>query len=89
MKENQEVRSKGLEAYKNLNKLTLAGSLGVAVLVPVLAVPALTLAAVDVGQIYAINKINKKKEHASVPRMGEKVTIYSRVKDLFVAKKNS
>lgn len=62
MKENTEVRSRGLEAYKNLNKLTLVGALGVAVFVPALAVPALGMAAVDVGQIYFIDKINKKKQ---------------------------
>jgi hypothetical protein len=76
MKE-QEVRSKSLETYKKFNKLTLAGAIGVAVFVPVLAVPALGLAAIDAGQIYAVNKLNKKKEAGS--KQGEKV-IFSKSK---------
>jgi hypothetical protein len=66
MKENGEVRSKGLEFYKKFNKLTLVGTLGFAAVsaavAPGLVVPALGLAAVDVGQIAVIDRINKKKQ---------------------------
>jgi hypothetical protein len=64
---NQEVRSRPLQWYENFNKLTLVGALGVAAVAAVtpglspLVVPALTLAAVDAGQIIIINRINKKK----------------------------
>lgn len=61
---NPEVRSKTLETYKNFNKLTAVGALGVAgvsaFIAPPLVVPALGLAAIDGVQIAAINKINKK-----------------------------
>lgn len=59
-----EVRSQALEGYKNFNKLTLTGALGIAAFTPALAPligPALGLAAIDVGQIVFINSINKKK----------------------------
>ena len=82
MKENVQPRSKGLEMYKKWNKLTLAGSLGVAVLVPPLAAPALAMAAVDGAQIYAINRVNKKKE-VQQSRNG-----FAKVKDIFVAKEH-
>ncbi len=58
-----EVRSGLLEKYKKFNKLTLAGSLTVAFFVPALVIPALSLAAVDVGQIVIIDKLNKKKQN--------------------------
>lgn len=63
---NPEVRSRGLEVYKNFNKLTLASALGVAILVPSLVVPALTLAAIDLAQILAINRINRKKQEGTI-----------------------
>ncbi len=59
-----EARSQALEKYKNFNKLTFVGSLGVAgvsaFVAPPLVVPALGFAAIDGAQIIAINKINKK-----------------------------
>lgn len=62
----KEVKSRGLEWYKNFNKLTLVGSLGFAVvaahIAPVLVIPALGLAAYDFGQIVVLDKINKKKD---------------------------
>lgn len=65
MKENRETRSRPLEWYKNVNKVTLVGFLGfagvAAFVAPPLVVPALTLAAIDAGQIVVINRINKKK----------------------------
>lgn len=67
---NPEARSRALETYKKFNKFTLAGSLGVAILVPALAVPAIALAAVDGIQILAIDKINKKKEEKVVFQRG-------------------
>ncbi len=88
MREKQEVRSTKLELYKNFNKLTLAGSIGVAVFVPVLAGPALVAAGIDVGQVYAINKVNRKNEKAQQSESGLKRegTIFSRTRNLFVAK---
>lgn len=66
MKEKQQPRSRLLEAYKKLNKLTLAGFLGFATVAafvaPHLVVPALYLAALDAGQILIINRVNKKKD---------------------------
>ncbi len=62
-----EVRSQALEGYKNFNKLTLTGALGIATiaaftpaLTPLIG-PALGLAVVDASQIVFINSINKKK----------------------------
>jgi hypothetical protein len=61
----RETRSKALEWYENLNKLTLVGALGFAVVAsfvaPALVVPALALAAVDVAQIVVINQINRRR----------------------------
>ena len=63
---NPEVRSQGLEFYKNFNKLTLVGSLGfafvAAFVAPELVAPALLLAAIDVGQIVLIDNLNKKPQ---------------------------
>ena len=89
MKESAQPRHKSLEVYKNVNKLTLAGSLGVAVLVPPLAAPALALAAVDGAQIYAINRINKKKEVQQSVRSSEqpKRSLLANPIDIFVANK--
>ena len=56
---------KGLDAWQTLNKVTLAGSIGVAILVPALAVPALTLAVVDGVQIVAINEAKKHRKKAA------------------------
>lgn len=91
MKEGTQPRHKSLEVYKNVNKLTLAGSLGVAVLVPPLAVPALALAAVDGAQIYAINRINKKKEAQQSVGATEqpKRSLFAKPVDIFVGKKQS
>lgn len=63
---NPEVRSQSLELYKNVNKVTLVGALGVAIFVPALIVPALALATIDLGQIIAINRINRKKQEGTV-----------------------
>lgn len=67
MKEQEKPRSRLLEAYKKLNKLTLAGFLGFATVAafvaPHLVVPALYLAALDLGQVLIINRVNKKKEN--------------------------
>ena len=68
---NPEVRRRSLETYKNFNKFTHAGALGVAILVPALAVPALTLAAVDGAQIIAINEFNKKKSGPVAMKQGQ------------------
>jgi len=55
-----------VEGYKKLNKLTMSGALGVAVIgaffAPALIVPALAWAVVDGGQIVAINKYQSWKE---------------------------
>ena len=68
MKEQEKPRSRLLEAYKKLNKLTLAGFLGFATVAafvaPHLVVPALYLAALDLGQVLIINRVNKKKENS-------------------------
>ena len=65
MKEQEGKKSRVLELYKNINKLTMVGFLGfaavAAVVAPVLVVPALSLAAVDAGQMIVIDRINKKK----------------------------
>lgn len=65
MKEQEQKRSKILELYKNVNKLTMVGFLGLAavsaVVAPALVVPALGLAAIDGGQMIVIDRINKKK----------------------------
>lgn len=64
---SQETRSGSLEKYKDFNKLTLTGALGLAVIAAVtpglqsLVTPALTFAAFDIGQIVFIDKVNKKK----------------------------
>jgi hypothetical protein len=67
MKEQEGKRSKILEVLKNVNKLTLVGFLGfavvAAVVAPELVVPALSLAAIDAGQVIVIDKINKKKSN--------------------------
>ena len=65
MKEQEGKKSKVLELYKNINKLTMIGFLGFAavsaIVAPALVVSALSLAAVDAGQMIVIDKINKKK----------------------------
>jgi|GEM_PF-6831066 len=52
---------RGVEAYKNFNKLTLAGALSIALIgayfAPVLIAPALTLATFDAAQLFVINKL--------------------------------
>lgn len=62
--EETEVRSKGLEAYNTFNKIALTAELGFAAVAafvaPELVVPALTLAALNVGEIILLNNINKK-----------------------------
>lgn len=60
MKEQEGKKSRVLELYKNVNKLTMIGFLGFAA-VAALVVPALSLAAVDAGQMIVIDRINKKK----------------------------
>ncbi|MBI4098188.1 MAG: hypothetical protein HY426_04080 [Candidatus Levybacteria bacterium] len=68
----QETRIKPLEWYKNLNKVTLVGALGVAgvsAVVPALhplVVPSLLWAGSDAFQIVVIDKINKKKPQEHV-----------------------
>lgn len=65
MKEQEGKKSKVLEGLKNINKLTMVGFLGfagvAAFVAPELVVPALSLAAVDGGQVLLINKLNSKK----------------------------
>jgi len=67
MKESEQKRNRLLEWYKNVNKLTFAGFLGfagvAAFVAPPLVVPALSLAAIDGGQIFIIDRINKKKQN--------------------------
>jgi len=66
MKEQEKPRSRLLEVYKKLNKLTLAGFLGFAIVAafvaPHLVIPALSLAVIDAGQVLVIDRVNKKKE---------------------------
>ena len=66
MKEKQQTRSRLLEVYGKLNRLTLAGFLGFATLAafvaPHLVIPALSLAVIDAGQVLVIDRVNKKKE---------------------------
>jgi len=57
-----EVRSRGLEFYKNFNKISAVGWTGAAIAFPVILPVAAGVVAFDVAQIAAINKINKKKE---------------------------
>lgn len=65
MKEEEGKKSRVLELYKNVNKLTMIGFLGfaavAAIVAPALVIPALSLAAVDLGQIVIIDRFNKKK----------------------------
>jgi hypothetical protein len=67
MQEQEQKRSKLLELYKNVNKLTMIGFLGFAAVAafvaPALVIPALGLAAVDFGQMKVIDRINKKKQN--------------------------
>jgi hypothetical protein len=64
MKEQEQKKSKFLEAIKNVNKLTMVGFLGfagvAAFVAPELVIPALGLAAVDFGQMKIIDRLNKK-----------------------------
>lgn len=58
--------SRVIEGYKNWNKLTLKLSLGFALFgaffAPALIAPALTMAAIDGGQIILINKYQNKNK---------------------------
>ncbi len=74
---------RGLDVWQNINKVTLAGELGVALFVPALAVPALTLAAIDGVQMIAIMQVQESRNiKSSAPR-----TVYSAANDDFVYKK--
>lgn len=55
-----------IEGYKKINKITMTGALGVAVVgalfAPALIAPALAIAAVDGAQIIGIDKYQKWRE---------------------------
>ena len=65
---NKEVGNRVLDWYKEINKLTLIGALGFAAVAafvaPALVNPALTIAAIDAGQMVFINSVNKKPKTA-------------------------
>ena len=69
-----ETRSKALDVYKEVNKITLVGALGFAAFAafyaPELVIPALAVAAFDATQIVLINHFNKKENSPKAMKSG-------------------